>query len=615
MPKNIVLLSDGTGNAASSPFKTNVWRLYQALDIGPLDPTRPGDRVQIVLYDNGVGTETFKPLAMLGLALGLGVATNVKNLYTFLCRNYKPGDKIYLFGFSRGAFTIRVLAGLILRCGVITDAPSDDELRERVEHAYTKYKRDAAQRATKAGRALIFGHILGDHVDDSDFKFERAKPDIDFLGVWDTVDAYGMPIDELKVGIDRWIWPMTLADRTLSPKILKARHALSLDDERPTFRPVLWTDPTPEKNPGQLKQVWFSGVHANVGGGYPDDGLSCVALQWIVEEAAATGLRYYPDLLKDYADQADAQGLQYDSRAGLAGYYRYGPRNVDDLCLDKVHDVTIAKPTIHGSVLERIRGRQVAYAPISFPKSASGYDVVGGTPETKAEIQARAAAREIVDDAVFRRLIAYFFTVAFTIALVALPVADLIYDWLMKAISTQHGTVALLIYRVLAAPLSAFAWLGELLSQIPLWSSATQCLGSGLKWLVTEQIAPVWTQFWINSFAGHPALFVLCGVTVLWLFIKKSQLLQEQVLARAELMWRSPAEAGAPKWAPGWIDRILRAIRANEIVINIYLYLARHIIPALFAFLVALPIGCVALLFLWPKFWRERRRGQRYGTT
>ena len=104
MATNIVLLSDGTGNSSASPFKTNVWRLYQAIDImPPADDTLPR---QIVYYDNGVGTENFKPLAALGGALGIGVWQNVKDLYAFVCRNFQPGDQIYGFGFSRGAFTI-----------------------------------------------------------------------------------------------------------------------------------------------------------------------------------------------------------------------------------------------------------------------------------------------------------------------------------------------------------------------------------------------------------------------------------------------------------------------------------------------------------------------------
>jgi uncharacterized protein (DUF2235 family) len=109
--KTIFLLADGTGNAAASQFKTNVWRMYQAID------QTQGD--QIAFYNDGVGTETFKPLRALGGAFGIGLARDVKELYQFLCRNYDPGDRIFLFGFSRGAFTVRILAGLILRCGVM----------------------------------------------------------------------------------------------------------------------------------------------------------------------------------------------------------------------------------------------------------------------------------------------------------------------------------------------------------------------------------------------------------------------------------------------------------------------------------------------------------------
>ena len=115
MFKNIVLLSDGTGNGSASPFKTNVWRLYQALDIAqPSDEAVPR---QIAYYDNGVGSESLKPIAALGGAFGIGVWKNVRDIYTFVCRNYQLGDRIYGFGFSRGAFTIRLVMGLIGKCG------------------------------------------------------------------------------------------------------------------------------------------------------------------------------------------------------------------------------------------------------------------------------------------------------------------------------------------------------------------------------------------------------------------------------------------------------------------------------------------------------------------
>src|SRR3981189_2820603 len=112
MSKNIVLLSDGTGNSSSKIFKTNVWRLFQALDL-----TRP-DR-QVAYYDNGVGTSSFKLFAVLGGGFGFGRKRNVTDIYSFCCRNYVAGDRIYGFGFSRGAFTIRIVAGFIAKIGLV----------------------------------------------------------------------------------------------------------------------------------------------------------------------------------------------------------------------------------------------------------------------------------------------------------------------------------------------------------------------------------------------------------------------------------------------------------------------------------------------------------------
>jgi len=111
MSRSIVILSDGTGNSAAKLFKTNVWRLYQSLDLSD-----PG---QVAIYDNGIGTSSFKPLALLGGAFGFGLKRNLIALYIFLCRNYRPGDRIYAFGFSRGAFTIRVLVKFILKKGLV----------------------------------------------------------------------------------------------------------------------------------------------------------------------------------------------------------------------------------------------------------------------------------------------------------------------------------------------------------------------------------------------------------------------------------------------------------------------------------------------------------------
>ena len=134
MSKNIVLLSDGTGNSSAKLFKTNVWRLFQILDLS--DPAR-----QIAFYDDGVGTSSFKVFAALGGIFGFGLKRNVIDIYSFCCRNYAPGDRIYGFGFSRGAFTIRVVAGLIAREGLVPDTGDEAALARYAADAFRAYRR------------------------------------------------------------------------------------------------------------------------------------------------------------------------------------------------------------------------------------------------------------------------------------------------------------------------------------------------------------------------------------------------------------------------------------------------------------------------------------------
>ncbi|HEX2552352.1 MAG TPA: DUF2235 domain-containing protein [Microvirga sp.] len=141
MAKNIVLFSDGTGNSSGKLFRTNVWRLYQALDLThPADAqAAAGETPQIAYYDDGVGTSSFKPIAILGGVFGVGLKRNVLDLYVFLCRNYEPGDRIYAFGFSRGAFTIRMLIGLVVTEGIL-GCTTEESLRRHAVDAYRSYR-------------------------------------------------------------------------------------------------------------------------------------------------------------------------------------------------------------------------------------------------------------------------------------------------------------------------------------------------------------------------------------------------------------------------------------------------------------------------------------------
>jgi formylglycine-generating enzyme required for sulfatase activity/uncharacterized protein (DUF2235 family) len=367
--RKIILLSDGTGNAAGKLFKTNVWRLYEALDVYNAN--------QIACYDDGVGTSSFKPLALLGGLCGWGLKRNVLNLYTFLCRNYREGDRIYGFGFSRGAFTIRVLINFILSQGLVADANSNDDLRRKALRLYRRFRIEKTRhwglhllaRPIRDGAVFLSDSIFRG----TDFRRIRTTkvPAIEFLGLWDTVDAYGLPIAELERAIDRWIWPLTIVDSRLHESVRKACHALAIDDERTPFHPVLWdesrvaSDAKNHTDDEVLTQVWFAGVHANVGGGYPDDSLSSVTLQWMINEAQKKGLVFGRPALEALQTRVAPYGPIYNSRAGLGAYYRYGPRRLDPP-VDRL-GACIPNPKIHETVIWRMAAGTDSYAPLSLP--------------------------------------------------------------------------------------------------------------------------------------------------------------------------------------------------------------------------------------------------------
>src|SRR5277367_6527229 len=210
--KRIALFSDGTGNSSAKAQKTNVWRLFQALD------QTQGD--QLAMYDDGVGTSSNKYLAILGGAFGWGLKRNVIDLYKYFCCNYRKDDDIYGFGFSRGAFTIRVLVGLIVREGLVTFR-SEEELDHHAAAAYRSFRYKAfpskspivwAFRKLRDGILYVRNRIKGyDNyraIEAATRVAERHQIPIRLLGLWDTVEAYGMPIQELKRGIDWVLWPM-----------------------------------------------------------------------------------------------------------------------------------------------------------------------------------------------------------------------------------------------------------------------------------------------------------------------------------------------------------------------------------------------------------------------
>ena len=453
---NLVVFSDGTGNSSGKLFRTNVWRTYQALDLAdPQDPEHPR---QFAFYDDGVGTSSFKPLAMLGGAIGVGLARNVRDLYAFVCRTYQSADdegrpdRIYAFGFSRGAFTIRVLVGLISNQGILTYDGDEAALARNVRLAYRRYRRERfTQKLSLVGpiRRIRDAGIDGYHrarglpTYTEVRKSSRNPESIAFVGLWDTVDAYGLPVDELTRAIDRWIWPLSMPNKTLSGKVKIARHALGLDDERNTFHPKLWDeteadirhvvevrarDPhDPQRRVPALRpridQVWFAGVHSNLGGGYPDDTLSYIPLLWILRDAEEAGLRFQPDALRSYEGASDENGVIYDSRKGLASYYRYNPRRIANI-IDK-EKVTLQAVRIHESVLRRIAVGEDGYAPIVLPPVFQVVKIDGSREDGAAYLgvdgDVLSKETEQVWNDVWKRRVAYFATLFASLALAASP--------------------------------------------------------------------------------------------------------------------------------------------------------------------------------------------------
>jgi len=367
MGKNIILCSDGTGNTAIKDRGTNVFKLYEAVDLTP-------GLNQKVFYDDGVGTEQFKLIKLLGGAFGFGLSRNVRQLYASLVRVYQPGDNIYLFGFSRGAFTVRTLGGLISHCGILDmnkHCQNDADLMNKVNGAYKAYRRRYSTVVADLWRLLFKWNTRRKYgfTDVAEFRERFAvhgqqDAPIHFIGVWDTVSAVGFPIIWVK-DIMNMVYRVSFPDNKLGRNVSHAYQALSIDDKRRTFHPEMWDEAS--NGDGENKrivQVWFAGVHANVGGGYPKQGMSLVALDWMMEQAAARGLHFIASVRKRVADHANVNDKLYDSRSGLAVYYRYAPRNIARMS-QRFH---IQTPLIHQTVLLRSLDVTDGYAPGNLPK-------------------------------------------------------------------------------------------------------------------------------------------------------------------------------------------------------------------------------------------------------
>jgi glutathione S-transferase len=333
--KNIVFCADGTWNGTDrdddgdgQPDVTNVVRLFSLLDGATTPETlrlhdeqekqlmdSSGVR-QVAKYLHGVGDSRNAITKILGGVFGAGLVGRIVRGYTFISREYQPGDRIYITGFSRGAYTARALAGFVTTMGLLKPVANDDR-----ELAYKKGIGAWAAYRRKAGLSgsLLdsFDELNGKPVSSDDFV---TPVKVTAVGVWDTVGAYGIPVYN-PFHVSR-LDIFKFANTTLSPSVENGFHAVAIDEERTDFVPTLWDDRA------GVEQVWFGGAHADVGGGYPGPVLPLYALGWMVDRLREAGAIFVADLPPGPAsfeaihrpwEEHPFKGLPHQARAIPAG--------------------------------------------------------------------------------------------------------------------------------------------------------------------------------------------------------------------------------------------------------------------------------------------------------
>ena len=336
--KRIVICCDGTWNSPDKtsggiPIHTNVVKMANAI----ASKDRKG-KLQLTYYDPGVGTSGSWLRRIYDGATGRGLSRNILEAYSYLIRNYEVGDELFFFGFSRGAFTVRSLAGLIINSGILKPNAA-----HMIRHAFALYRSRSDATHPRRNEATLFRktYALSD------------RTPIKFIGVWDTVGALGNPLLLGRIFGRR----NQFHDTRLSSTVSSAYQAIAIDEKRRHFKPTLFHQ-QPHATGQVLEQVWFAGVHSNIGGGYESVALSDVALGWMCEKARRCGLR-----LNKVEMKKEALRLPDESRKGfyllIPAYYRpidrvkEGEGETFERLHPSVNALFVSKPEYHPANLLR----------------------------------------------------------------------------------------------------------------------------------------------------------------------------------------------------------------------------------------------------------------------
>jgi uncharacterized protein (DUF2235 family) len=337
--KRIAIFLDGTANTLNN--NTNVWRL-KSLTVENTE--------QRVYYSQGVGTKRGE-VARGGVS-GYGIDDEIVEAYAWLIQNFDDGDEIFIFGFSRGAYTARSLSGLVSKCGIMKlGAPLS------IEQLYARYRIFNAATIRELGKGLP----TNAHIEEQWLVKYSRPTDIKFVGVWDTVGSMGGPLGSLQSKVHRY----RFLDTHLYLDNEYAFHALALDEHRKDFEPTFWTRTVRTGQTGavprsidKVEQRWFVGAHANVGGGYASDPLAQRPLKWLMEKAAALGLLFREPVVVDVAQVTppitDSYGLFFKGWYRFASRPFYRPVGPPP---DEGTEATTARinETVDGSVFDRWR--------------------------------------------------------------------------------------------------------------------------------------------------------------------------------------------------------------------------------------------------------------------
>jgi len=333
--KRIAVFCDGTWNTPDKledgkNCQTNVVKMANALSTVSADGTP-----QLLYYDTGIGSEGSIFKKVFDGATGFGISAKILQAYRFIINNYKPGDELFLFGFSRGAFTVRSLAGLIRNSGILKTENSG-----LVPRAYSIYHSRKTEFQPRAIEATLFRKT---------YAVEETTR-IKFIGAWDTVGALGNPLFMKSLSNKR----NQFHDTDLSSTVDYAFHALAIDEKRRNFEATLWHQQS--HSTGQvLKQVWFPGVHTDIGGGNPEteSGLSDIALQWMLENAQSCNLKF-----DNLAVMPNPVAKMHES---YQGFYKLQKKHFRPIgFVDPNHGST--KESLHPAVIERYK-QDAAYRP------------------------------------------------------------------------------------------------------------------------------------------------------------------------------------------------------------------------------------------------------------